>query len=785
MGHLIASTIPNLISGVSQQPWNVRLPTQAEEQINCSSSVTEFLRRRPATRHIARLQDDASGGMALHSINRDETEQYIVLANETGLRVFDLAGKEKSVTVKESGTAYLAAAKNPDADLRFLTINDHTFVLNRKVVVQKLSTTSPVRAPEALIFIKQASYNTTYTVIINGAGYGFTTADGVAPADQPADSLSSAEIAGNLASQIIAAQSAFTVGVTNSTIWLTRKDGGQFTVKVEDTRSNTHMTCCKGTVQRFSDLPTVAPRGFVTEIVGDASSSFDNYYCVFEPADTGEWFGTGVWKETVKPGIPCQIAPATMPHVLIRQADGTFTFGPQSWEDRCCGDEKSAPFPSFVERTLGGLFFYRNRLAFLAGENVIMSEVGEFFNFFLTTVTTLIDSDVIDVAASHTRDNILEHACVFSGGLLLFSGQSQFVLEHDTVLSNATVSLKPVTEFESAVLAAPVSSGKTVFFAADRGAYGGVREYVTLPDASEQNDAADVTAHVPRYIGGTIRKLVCSTGEDVLLVLSDSKKDSLWLYKYFWNGSEKIQSSWSRWDMCGEIVSVVFLHSTVFLVMRYPGEGLFLESMAFEPGVKDEGVNFEVCLDRKVMESSLTIQPYDNAHRTTTMTLPYKPSSAMLVVDSTGASYTVLSHDDTTLTVRGDVHGKHLFVGMPYRSAYTFGTFAIREDGKGNAVTTGRLQLRTLTLNVADTGFLRCVVTPAFRDPSIHTFTGRELGHGSNLLGTTPLYTGTVKCPILSLNTNVTVAVESDSFLPFALVNASWEGFYNSRHQRM
>lgn len=38
-----------------------------------------------------------------------------------------------------------------------------------------------------------------------------------------------------------------------------------------------------------------------------------------------------------------------------------------------------------------------------------------------------------------------------------------------------------------------------------------------------------------------------------------------------------------------------------------------------------------------------------------------------------------------------------------------------------------------------------------------------------------------MKCPILSLNTQVTVKIESDVFLPFAVVNASWEGF--SQHQ--
>lgn len=794
MGKLVSSTIPNLISGVSQQPWNVRLPTQAEEQVNCQSSVTDFLKRRPATRHLARIRDTpAANGIASHHINRDETEQYIVTADASGINVFDLEGNAKTVSVTGTGAAYLAAATAPNRDLRFLTINDYTFVLNRRVAVKTLPDLSPKRQPEAIVFIKQASYNTTYSINLNGTAYSTTTEDGVAPADQPADKLSSLDICNALAQQL--PKETFSVQTSNSTIWIRRHDGGDFTVKVQDSRSNTHTSVCKGKVQRFSDLPTVAPRGFVTEIIGDASSSFDNYFCVFEPSDAGDAFGSGTWKETVKPGIPCKLDPATLPHALIRQADGTFTFGPLEWGERICGDEDSAPFPSFVGRTLNGLFFYRNRLSFISGENVVMSEVGEFFNFFLTTVTTLVDSDVVDVAASHIKSSILHHAVTFSGGLLLFSDQSQFVLEHDTVLSNATVSIKPVTEFEASMKAAPVSSGKTVFFATDKGEWGGVREYITLPDNSDQNDASDITAHVPRYVRGNVSRLECSTNEDMLLVLSEEMRTSLWLYKYFWNGSEKIQSAWSRWDMCGEVLSAAILNTGVYLIMQY-GDGVYLEKMDITPGYKDEGETFEYCLDRKITERDVTLGAYNAINKTTAITLPYDIPAGYtpVVVTRTGgpdAPGNLLRRVDVTgprtITVEGpDAHGRKLFIGIPYESSYTFSTFAIREgDSKGNAVTTGRLQLRRLTLNCSNTGFLHMHVTPKFRPTSTYTFTGRELGHGANIIGAIPLYTGTINFPILSLNTQVEVKVGSDSFLPFALVNASWEGFYNTRNARV
>lgn len=789
MGGLVSSSIANLISGVSQQPWNVRLPTQAEEQVNCYSSVTEFLKRRPATTHVARLFESLpESGAVLHSINRDEYERYLVMAHAGGIRVTDLEGTARTVTFAQGALAYLADIEDASDDLRFLTISDYTFVLNRRKVVRMGPDVSPTRLPEAIVFIKQASYNTTYTVTVDGVGASFTTLDGVAPADQPADPLSSREIAEKLAEQISRTWTAGTVVCSHSTIWL-KSSGPQFTIKAEDTRSNTHISLCKGTVQRFSDLPTVAPRGFVTEIVGDSSSSFDNYFCAFEPLDLQSEFGTGVWKETVKPGIAYKLDPATMPHALVRQADGTFSFGPLAWGERICGDTQSAPEPSFCNKTLNGMFFYRNRLAFLSGENVIMSETGEFFNFFATTATTMVDSDVIDVAASHTRSSILEHAAAFSGGLLLFSAQSQFVLEHDAILANSTVSVKPVTEFEASMKAAPVSSGKTVLFATDRGEYGGVREYLTLPDSSDQNDAADVTAHVPRYIPGGICDLVCSTGEDILFVRSRKKLSSIWVYKYFWNGAEKIQSSWSRWDMAGDVLAIMFVNAEAYFAVYYPEDGVCLEKMHFIPGYKDEGCEFECCLDRKITETEFTAV-YDRDADETLLTLPYHPGPYATVATRTredipglvaGRSLSVLGCTANTLRLAGDQTATPLFVGVPYASSYTFSTQAVRTQDTGNAVTSGRLQLRRITVNCVKTGYLELRITPAFRETSVHVFTGKSLGHGTNILGQIPLYTGAIKCPVLARNTEVTITAASDSFLPFALVDAWWEGFYNSR----
>ena len=71
---------------------------------------------------------------------------------------------------------------------------------------------------------------------------------------------------------------------------------------------------------------TIAPHGFIVEILGNKSYDLDNYYVKFE-TNVGSGFGPGIWRETVAPGIVFEFDETTMPHVLIYNATtDTFIF---------------------------------------------------------------------------------------------------------------------------------------------------------------------------------------------------------------------------------------------------------------------------------------------------------------------------------------------------------------------------------------------------------------------------------------------------------------------------
>ena len=55
--------------------------------------------------------------------------------------------------------------------------------------------------------------------------------------------------------------------------------------------------------------------------------------------------GDGTYVETIKPNINYELDYATMPHLLIRQPNGSFTFEQGNWGDRAVGDENSILLP--------------------------------------------------------------------------------------------------------------------------------------------------------------------------------------------------------------------------------------------------------------------------------------------------------------------------------------------------------------------------------------------------------------------------------------------------------
>ena len=804
---LISSSIPNLINGVSQQPAALRLASQAEEVINCMPSPVEGLKKRPPMQHIKKLfaGSAGTGRPFTHIVDRDGVIRYLIFIQDNAIKVFDLDGNAQTVSTP-NGTSYLNITGEPSSTFRVASIADFTFIVNReKTVAMDTVNKSYNWGTKSMVFIKSADFSTTYRVKLNGTEKSVTTGNssGSAP-----DTVT---IASDLATQLNTI-SGFTVTSTDYIIRITKDDGGDYTLESSDTKTADATSAIKGTVDSITDLPTIAEHNFTVRIQGSATTAFDDYFVKFE-ATAGSGFGPGVWRETVAPNIDHLLDKSTMPHTLVRNANGTFTFAQFNYTGRVAGDTTTAPNPTFVGSKIKNINLFRNRLVFLADENVILSAADSFERFFPETVQTLLDSDPIDISSGGTSVNFLNSSLAFANTLLLFSLHGQFRLDTGstsvgTALTPKTATITAITTFDIVDAIDPIGVGRTVYFGIPKGDFSGLREYF-LPDASGPIPLSEeVTSSVPRFVPGNLISMSPSVSEEVITMISKDQPRRVYIYKFFFDDDQKLQSSWSYWEVAANktLLGGNVLDSDLYTCVEY-SDGVYLEKTQLRPETVDSGTEFEILLDRKTTEAACSTSLINSGALgvQTVITLPYPMSgTGTMAVVGRFASNNTIAHGQVikataetltggasgngTMTVPGDLSSAKFFVGEIYNMTYEFSTPYLKETppGGGLAVLANpRLQLRTWSIVFDETSNFSMKITPGQRDELTYPFNGYKIGSGQFPIGTPSLATGRFRVPVMAQNIETKIVLFSDSPLPCRVQSAEWEGWYQERARRL
>lgn len=772
---LISGAIPNVINGVSQQPPSLRLNTQAERQVNGVSSVVKGLYKRPPTEHIALLSSFTQNSY-VHTVRllneNNVLEPFFVVISPTVIEVYNSIGEPQ--TVNAPNLTYLATSTKPSQDFVATSVADYTFILNKKKKVKKGTSRSQTLKQEAMIFVKQGDYSTDYRVTVGFDGTDYSATYSTRDSSNVAHEVDVKTT--NIASSIMSAlqgalPAGFTFELLDNIIYITHAGNQTFTIDASDSYGDTHIKGIKGVVGDLKDLPAQGKLGFRVRINGDSAKGQDDYFVELQQPESGSNY---VWKECVGFDVITDFDTTTLPHQLIREADGSFTFEAVNWKERKAGDDDTNPFPSFANYdeteypdgryTINDVFFYKDRLCFLSDENLIASQTGEYFNFFQTTVLTLLDDGVVDIAVSNNTVSILQHGVPFDESIILFSELAQFKVTNADIFSPATVSAAITTSFEASLKAKPASAGKYVFFPFLRGNWSGFREYFVASD-NDTNDAADITSHVPNFIDGEITQLVASSNMDMLFATAEKYPNRIYTYSYYWSGAEKLQSAWNYWTLGGDVIHMAIDNTTIYLLVNRP-EGVCLEkiNMSVDEAVTGS-LTFPVLLDRRI---ELT-----------------DPSQ---IIPYTG--YVLAANDGRVLSTQQDAQdaisiGAKVYVGFKYTFEYEFSPIVMKANEK--PVTTGRLQIRRFNIVFSDTGSYDLLVSRKKPSQQLNFVEYRASSNlGSSLItGQSKLETGNFQVGVQSEAENTSIVISSSSILPVVLQSAEWEGFFHIRSRRI
>jgi hypothetical protein len=666
--NLIRTSVPNLISGVSQQADSFKLTTQAVEQINAVSSVVDGLIKRPSSYLLKEINYDVPSagatypygatGVAVYpkltpikyfKITTAELTDYIGIVfhnsstSDKSIKIFDLDGNEKNVIYAGGSQAginsYLSGLTTEvlGSSIKTLSIADYTFFLNSSKLTA-MSNTLSSRATAGVggteVYQGMIVVKTGYTgnsrsnpsgviswsakIVHPTSSVVYATASGTSDAwnennttsDNTKKGGTPSIIASDIASKFTFSNSFNVYGrvVASGSNVIIQSTQNDFKIVIDDGYAGTLFYAVKDNVQNFTDLPVIAPHGFISKITGTPDVSGDEYYVRhtsnyisgFLPSDAnGSSTPAGIfavnegsWEESVSPAIKFKIDPATMPHALVKLDASNFLFTPINgatatynlspsgtksytapfWGERESGDEETNPNPSFIGKSISNLFFFKNRLGLLAGESVVLSQAGEFFNFFKSTTAQLLDSDPIDISSSTAEIGTLFHAIPFYDRVVLFANGLQFSLQSDGELTSKSVSLQQSTSFNVDINSEPIAIGNKIYFSVNKGDFSSVQEYFINPNTILL-DGVDITANVPSYLNGNIGQFSGSDISSILLCTSTTQQNELGVYKFFYSGDEKIQSSWSKWSFgVGNNVKLTYVNKDkIYFILEKTG----------------------------------------------------------------------------------------------------------------------------------------------------------------------------------------------------------------------
>lgn len=622
------------------------------------------------------------------------------------------------------------------------------------------------------------------------------TATFTTPADTTSGVLDLAAVASDLTADINAF-SDFTAENIGNVIRITRNSGGDFNLAVRGGSVNNAMRAIKGFARDISKLPEQGWDGMVLKVSNTEESDADDYYVEFSTQSPGIP-GAGAWVETVAPGIKTNLNSSTLPHALIRLADGSFSLGPLTpnsaqggWAAREVGDESSNPEPSFVGRTITDMFFHMNRLGFLSEDAVIMSQPGSYFNFFVNSAIASSDADPIDMTASSTKPAILKAAVTSPKGLILFAEYSQFLMStSELAFSAATVQLKEISNYYYRSKVFPINSGVSVAFISESATYSKVLE-MAVDSVQNRPVVADITRIIPEYLPSGFEWGEIMPNNNMML-FGDNSRD-VYAFKFFNNGDERQLAGWTKWIYPGDVNMFATEDDLCYIVMKVAGNKhvLLKSELIDDPDVAPLDVGFSKFtprLDAMVDGSTLTTSVEDALN--TRVIIPanvlFHTVTYNIVVTSGDFRATfrrVLPQYDSVnnywyVVVNTDLLTADWVLGCQYVASVTLPSIFVAKDGKADRVNVPTVTL--LHLDLYYSGRYEIVIDKLGYDQQVlDADMTRSNVYDADEAPINEISTQTI--PVMSRGDIVKTTINALDPFPSAITGYSWEGHYNNR----
>ena len=551
------------------------------------------------------------------------------------------------------------------------------------------------------------------------------------------------------------------------------------------------MRVMQSSVNDVTNLPNQCKHGYIVKISNSRMAEEDDYYLRFDGENNRD--GSGSWSECAKPGIAKSLT--NMPLVIQRTATTTFTVRPFTYRDRDVGDDTTNPMPSFVGGRINKVLFFRNRLALLSGENVVLCRPGTLGipDFFVESALTVGAADPIDISAASMFPSELFDGIEINTGLLVFSTNQQFLLSSDdTVLNPDTAKLRSVSTFNYNKDIAPISLGTTVAYVDNSNKFSRFNEMANTRREGEPN-VVEVSKIVPTLLPKDI-DLLTNSRENAIILLGKTNSDTVFGYKYLNVGEKRQQAAWFKWKLNNPLIYHFIIDDEYFFLdSDYYLQSIKLIQADNDPSITQDEVDFLLHVDNHTtvsggsFNSTTNITTFSGVGWLNTVTTP---NHDLVVIDTnTSASrvgrYAKPTVAGTSFTVPGNWSGVTLTIGYIYPYQVKFPRFYPQKQAEQQVVsdTNSSLVVHRVKFHFGKIGLYETKLervgkpdyTEVYESTELDEYDASDAPYLAEFIKTVPVY---------ERNTNVEITLTSSHPAPATLRSLSWEGDANQKYYR-
>lgn len=469
-----------------------------------------------------------------------------------------------------------------------------------------------------------------------------------------------------------------------------------------------------------------------------------------------------------------------------------------AYEPSTCGDLTSVNAPFFLGRKITYLGVFQDRLAVGAGAVVRFSRIGDYLNFYRTSMLTVPADDTVELSSQGSEDDELRYSVIYDRDLVIFGKRRQYVVSGRSALTPNNPAMPVMSSHKDAAGIQPLAVGDLIFYAKAGARYSSVFQ-IQPGQVAESPQSYPASAQADKYLLGAPIEMASMAQPATLFLRTTGAPSSLYCFTFLDTQEGRKQDAWHRFDYKAPLGTICGMSAReaglTILTLRQGAAGWYFTA------------------DLQPMTTGLSEFPYLDSQR------PWATVNAGTgsVRPATTGDWFIAFDDSSEYRFLGKplAQAADLFtqvpggtgprVGHDYQ-AFIVPTNPFARDNQDRAILTGRLTVTKVMVNYDESsGFVAEVtanrVTEVTTDtvdavitdvldaltPGIETasFNGYVAGDPNALVGRTPVTSGSRSIPVAKETREYVLLIRARSWLPLTISSMDWVGQFFNRTQRI